>query len=178
MTNKGFVHRDLAARNILLGEDRVVKIADFGLLRHTYGDIYEVKNTKKLPIKWMALESLNNGTYTSKSDVWSFGILLWELCTMGGIPYPGISNRDLYSNLKTGYRMNKPDICSDELYELMLDCWKEDPNERPSFDQLLSRMETMMMKDTPYLDLKEDVEADPSHSAPKSEKDSSNVIHD
>ena len=69
LTNKGFVHRDLAARNILLGEDRVVKIADFGLLRHTYGDIYEVKNTKKLPIKWMALESLNNGTYTSKSDV-------------------------------------------------------------------------------------------------------------
>ena len=69
LPNKGFVHRDLAARNILLGEDRVVKIADFGLLRHTYGDIYEVKNTKKLPIKWMALESLNNGTYTSKSDV-------------------------------------------------------------------------------------------------------------
>ena len=69
LASKGFVHRDLAARNILLGEDRAVKIADFGLLRHTYGDIYEVKNTKKLPIKWMALESLINGTYTSKSDV-------------------------------------------------------------------------------------------------------------
>ncbi|PFX16936.1 Proto-oncogene tyrosine-protein kinase receptor Ret [Stylophora pistillata] len=162
LANKGFVHRDLAARNILLGEDRVVKIADFGLLRHTYGDIYEVKNTTKLPVKWMALESLHNGTYTSKSDVWSFGVLLWELCTMGGIPYPGISNRDLYNNLRTGYRMSKPDICSDDLYELMLYCWKEDPNERPSFDQLLSRIETMMTKETPYLDLEEDGEADPS----------------
>ena len=69
LASKGFVHGDLAARNILLGEDRAVKIADFGLLRHTYGDIYEVKNTKKLPIKWMALESLIDGTYTSKSNV-------------------------------------------------------------------------------------------------------------
>ena len=69
LAGKGFVHRDLAARNILLGEDRAVKIADFGLLRHTYGDIYEVKNTKKLPIKWTAPESLHSGIYTSKSDV-------------------------------------------------------------------------------------------------------------
>lgn len=100
---KGFVHRDLAARNILLSEDRAVKIAYFGLLRHTYGDIYELKNTKKLPIKWMAPESLVSGKYTSKSDVWSFGVLLWELCTMGNIPYPGISNRELFKLLKSGY---------------------------------------------------------------------------
>ncbi|KAL9987755.1 hypothetical protein ACROYT_G002111 [Oculina patagonica] len=152
LASKGFVHRDLAARNVLLGEDKAVKIADFGLLRHTYGEIYEVKKTKKLPIKWMAPESLGNGIYTSKSDVWSFGVLLWELSTMGGIPYPGISNSQLYKRLKRGYRMEKPDMCTDEIYSVMLDCWKEDPDERPSFEQVISTLETMMTADTPYHD--------------------------
>ncbi|CAH3033098.1 unnamed protein product, partial [Pocillopora meandrina] len=164
LASKGFVHRDLAARNILIGEDRAVKIADFGLLRHTYGDIYEVKNTRKLPIKWMAPESLDSGVYTSKSDVWSFGVLLWELCTMGGIPYPGISNRELLRLLKSGYRLEKPAICSDELYELMLDCWRVDSEERPSFEQLMTRIEEMMTRDTPYFDLNEDHESDASNT--------------
>lgn len=157
LAGKGFVHRDLAARNILLGENKAVKIADFGLLRHTYGDIYEVTKTKKLPIKWIAPESLDSAVYTSKSDVWSFGILLWELCTMGGIPYPGITNREMYKLLKSGYRMEKPAICSDELYQLMLDCWKADPEERPSFKQLVTRMEEMMTRDTPYFDPNKDL---------------------
>ncbi|XP_078357420.1 uncharacterized protein LOC144642321 isoform X2 [Oculina patagonica] len=159
LASKGFVHRDLAARNVLLGEDKAVKIADFGLLRHTYGEIYEVKKTKKLPIKWMAPESLGNGIYTSKSDVWSFGVLLWELSTMGGIPYPGISNTQLYKLLKTGYRMEKPDMCTDEIYAVMLDCWKLDPDERPSFEQLISILETMMTEDTPYHDFNKHDEA-------------------
>ncbi|KAJ7384385.1 Fibroblast growth factor receptor 1 [Desmophyllum pertusum] len=115
LAKKGFVHRDLAARNILLGEGRAVKIADFGLLRDTEGEIYEMKQTKKLPIKWMAPEALYKGIHTSKSDVWSFGVLMWELATMGGIPYPGISNTELYKLLKTGYRMSKPDMCSNKL---------------------------------------------------------------
>ncbi|KAL9987753.1 hypothetical protein ACROYT_G002109 [Oculina patagonica] len=159
LASKGFVHRDLAARNVLLGEDKAVKIADFGLLRHTYGEIYEVKKTKKLPIKWMAPESLGSGIYTSKSDVWSFGVLLWELSTMGGIPYPGVSNNRLYNLLKTGYRMEKPDMCTDEIYAVMLDCWKEDPDERPSFKQLISTLETMMTADTPYHDFNKHDEA-------------------
>ncbi|XP_078358616.1 uncharacterized protein LOC144643290 isoform X2 [Oculina patagonica] len=152
LASKGFVHRDLAARNVLLGEDKAVKIADFGLLRDTYGEIYEVKKTKKLPIKWMAPESLGNGIYTSKSDVWSFGVLLWELSTMGGIPYPGVSNNRLYKLLKTGYRMEKPDMCTDEIYAVMLDCWKEDPDKRPSFEQLITTLENMMTAGTPYHD--------------------------
>ncbi|XP_078344448.1 uncharacterized protein LOC144630040 [Oculina patagonica] len=171
LASKGFVHRDLAARNILLGEDKAVKIADFGLLRHTYGEIYEVKQTKKLPIKWMAPESLFSGIYTSKSDVWSFGVLLWELGTMGGIPYPGVSNKELYKLLKTGYRMDKPDMCSDELYALMLDCWKEDPEERPSFEQLISTLETMMTVDTPYYDFEKLDETKACYSEAKPESD-------
>lgn len=175
MAGKRFVHRNLAARNILLGEDRAVKIADFGLLRHTYGDIYELKNTKKLPVKWMSPESLVSGKYTSKTDVWSFGVLLWELCIMGHIPYPGISNRELFKLLKSGYRMDKPAICSDALYELMLDCWRADPEERPSFEQLITRMEQMMTRDAPYCDLNEEYESDTSNTETKPESDQLHV---
>ncbi|XP_022793930.1 receptor-type tyrosine-protein kinase FLT3-like, partial [Stylophora pistillata] len=171
LTGKGFVHRDLAARNILLGEDRAVKIADFGLLRHTYGAIYEVKKIKILPIKWMAPEALERAIFTSKSDVWSFGVLLWEMCMMGGIPYPGIYNRELYKLLKSGYRMDKPVVCSDELYELMLNCWREDPEERPSFEQLITKLEEMITRDTPYFDFNTDYESDASNTETKSKSD-------
>ncbi|XP_027052583.1 angiopoietin-1 receptor-like, partial [Pocillopora damicornis] len=102
---------------------------------------------------------------------WSFGVLLWELCTMGGIPYPGIRNRELLRLLKSGYRMEKPAICSDELYELMLDCWRVDPEERPSFKQLITRIEEMMTRDTPYFDLNEDYESVASNTETTPETD-------
>ncbi|XP_073243691.1 fibroblast growth factor receptor 2-like [Porites lutea] len=151
LASKGFIHRDLAARNILLGEDRAVKIADFGLLRHANeSEIYEVTSVHKLPMKWMAPEALESGIFTFKTDVWSFGVVLWELATMGGTPYPGISPMRLCSLLKSRYRMEKPNTCSDEIYKLMMDCWKEDPNERPSFAQLIPILEEMMTEDTPH----------------------------
>ncbi|XP_073243675.1 uncharacterized protein [Porites lutea] len=150
LASKGFIHRDLAARNILLGEDRVVKIADFGLLRHTNeGEICEVPSVNKLSMKWMAPEALESCIFTFKTDVWSFGIVLWELATMGGTPYLGITSKRLCSLLKSGYRMEKPNTCSDEIYKLMMDCWKDDPNERPSFSQLIPILEEMMTEDTP-----------------------------
>ncbi|XP_078379553.1 uncharacterized protein LOC144662584 [Oculina patagonica] len=152
LSSNGFVHRDLAARNVLLGEDKVVKITDFGLMRQTYENVYKLKKGKKLPVKWMAPEALYNSEYTTKSDVWSFGILLWELSTMGGNPYPGINNKELYNLLKTGYRMEKPDTCSDKLYQLVLDCWKDEPSERPTFESATRSLEQMMLEDTPYLD--------------------------
>ncbi|XP_078379589.1 uncharacterized protein LOC144662599 isoform X2 [Oculina patagonica] len=152
LTSNGFVHRDLAARNVLLGEDKVVKITDFGLMRQTHENVYKLKKGKKLPVKWMAPEALYNSEYTTKSDVWSFGILLWELSTMGGNPYPGINNKELHNLLKTGYRMEKPDTCSDKLYQLVLDCWKDEPSERPTFESATRSLEQMMQEDTPYLD--------------------------
>lgn len=118
----------------------------------------------------MAPESLQSGIYTSKSDVWPFGVVLWELCTMGGIPYPGVTNRELCRLLKSGYRMAKPDICSDELYELMLDCWKEEPDERPSFEQLIPKLEKMLKKDNPYFDWDGDNESDASEAKPESDQ--------
>uniref|UniRef100_A0A1W7R6L9 receptor protein-tyrosine kinase n=1 Tax=Aedes albopictus TaxID=7160 RepID=A0A1W7R6L9_AEDAL len=139
------VHRDLAARNVLVCYDKVVKISDFGLSRDIYQqNLYRKTGTGKLPIKWLALESLTHQVYTSQSDVWSYGILLYEICTLGGNPYPLLSTCDLIMELKRGYRMEKPDSCSKELYELMLSCWSALPIDRPTFTGVYNRMEELM----------------------------------
>lgn len=148
------VHRDLAARNVLVASGKVCKVSDFGLTRDVYeGDTYFKTSKGRVPIKWMALESLSDHVYTSKSDVWSFGVLLWELATLGANPYPGVTPERLYRLLKTGYRMEKPDNCSEELYDLMMKCWREDPQERPQFAELVKTVEDMLGVGMDYLDL-------------------------
>ncbi|XP_068670007.1 uncharacterized protein [Montipora foliosa] len=171
LSSNGFVHRDLAARNILLGEDRVVKISDFGLMRHVEEGLYTLKKGKKLPVKWTAPEALYNSEYTTKSDVWSFGVVLWELCTMGGNPYPGVNNKELYKLLKTGYRMERPETCSNELFQLVSECWKEEPSERPTFDHVSTSLEKMIMEGTPYLDFELLDESKEYYSERQSEND-------
>lgn len=139
------VHRDLAARNVLVCYNKIVKISDFGLSRDVYQEnLYRKTGTGKLPIKWLALESLTHQVYTSQSDVWSYGILLYEICTLGGNPYPSLSTSDLIMELKRGYRMEKPDSCSKELYELMLSCWSALPIDRPAFTTINKRLEELM----------------------------------
>jgi len=151
---KGFVHRDLAARNVLVCEGKLVKIADFGLSRNVYvAKVYHATKTRKLPIKWMSPEAIHDQVFTTESDVWSNGILLWEILTIGGTPYPTINNHELLGTLKSGYRMDKPQMCSDEMYELMRQCWKENPTERPSFTVIRKQLERMMLKHCPYLDM-------------------------
>jgi len=115
LAEKDFIHRDLAARNILVGSDNRVKVSDFGLMRQVYEDVYSTKKTKKLPVKWMAPESIFYSVFTIKSDVWSYGVLLWEMATMGGVPYPTLTNSELCRRLKAGYRMERPDMCCDEV---------------------------------------------------------------
>ena len=135
LSSLGIVHRDLACRNILVDEGKVLKITDFGLSRET-DEIYVQKRTGRVPLKWMAIESIIAREFTSASDVWSFGVVLWEIGTLGkyimysfhhsicnytytyhagGIPYPSIQNEDLISMLNKGYRMEKPDNCSPEV---------------------------------------------------------------
>ncbi|XP_025989193.1 proto-oncogene tyrosine-protein kinase receptor Ret isoform X1 [Solenopsis invicta] len=148
------VHRDLAARNVLLATGKVCKISDFGLTRDVYEDDAYLKRSKgRVPVKWMAPESLADHVYTSKSDVWSFGVLLWELVTLGASPYPGVDVHNLYNLLKAGYRMEKPTNCSHQLYKLMVSCWHQEPSMRPSFKELTSHWERMLEDGVEYLDL-------------------------
>lgn len=148
------VHRDLAARNILLAEGNVIKISDFGLSRDVYeGDTYLKKSRGRVPVKWMALESLEDQIYTSKSDVWSFGVVLWEIVTLGASPYPGVGPEHLFRLLKTGYRMHQPEGCTDELYRMMLSCWQPRPQDRPCFKELKQRLEDILQDAASYLEL-------------------------
>lgn len=143
-----FLHRDLAARNCMLDEDMVVKVADFGLSRDVYErDYYSSDNKKnKLPVKWMAPESLEKGTYSTKSDVWAFGVVLWELLTRGVTPYPEVGNWEILQYVKSGRRMPQPSYCPDLLYRLMLHCWTEDPKIRPAFGELAEELKTIIKK--------------------------------
>nr|XP_023664854.1 hepatocyte growth factor receptor [Paramormyrops kingsleyae] len=141
LASKKFVHRDLAARNCMLDESYTVKVADFGLARDVYEkEYYSVHNKSgvKLPVKWMALESLQTHKFTPKSDVWSFGVLLWELMTRGAPPYSDVSSFDITMFLLQGRRLLQPEFCPDSLYNTMIECWHPKPERRPTFAELVS----------------------------------------
>ncbi|XP_046633062.1 fibroblast growth factor receptor 4-like isoform X1 [Daphnia pulicaria] len=146
LESKKCIHRDLAARNVLVSEDCVLKIADFGLARDVHMHEYYRKTTDgRLPVKWMAPEALFQRVYTSQSDVWSFGILLWEIMTLGGTPYPSVPNIErLFQLLRDGHRMEKPVSCSLEVYLLMRECWQYNPMERPTFSELVEDLERIL----------------------------------
>ncbi|XP_071098324.1 fibroblast growth factor receptor homolog 1-like [Haliotis cracherodii] len=148
------IHRDLAARNILLGLGNVCKISDFGLSRDMEGsDEYEVSSMGPLPIRWMSPESLTDGLYTLKSDVWSYGVLLWELVTLGASPYSGQSARQVMMSVKEGRRLEKPDCCSDHVYKLMTQCWRPHPGDRPTFSDLADTIEGHLEEEAEYIQL-------------------------
>ncbi|XP_062941796.1 platelet-derived growth factor receptor beta isoform X1 [Cynocephalus volans] len=146
LASKNCVHRDLAARNVLICEGKLVKICDFGLARDIMRDSnYISKGSTFLPLKWMAPESIFNSLYTTLSDVWSFGILLWEIFTLGGTPYPELPmNEQFYNAIKRGYRMAQPPHASDEIYEIMQKCWEEKFEIRPPFSQLVLLLERLL----------------------------------
>ncbi|XP_068114119.1 fibroblast growth factor receptor 2 isoform X2 [Hyperolius riggenbachi] len=150
------IHRDLAARNVLVTESNVMKIADFGLARDVNNiDYYKKTTNGRLPVKWMAPEALFDRVYTHQSDVWSFGVLMWEIFTLGGSPYPGIPVEELFKLLKEGHRMDKPANCTNELYMMMRDCWHAIPSHRPTFKQLVEDLDRILTLTTneEYLDL-------------------------
>nr|XP_032818766.1 tyrosine-protein kinase receptor UFO isoform X1 [Petromyzon marinus] len=142
LASKNFIHRDLAARNCMLHENMTVCVADFGLSKKIYsGDYYRQGRIAKMPVKWIALESLADRLYTSKSDVWAFGVTMWEIATRGQMPYPGIANHEIYDYLQQGHRLKQPPDCLDQLYDLMYGCWHLDPTQRPSFTSLRYELE-------------------------------------
>ncbi|EDQ88859.1 uncharacterized protein MONBRDRAFT_32678 [Monosiga brevicollis MX1] len=156
IAGKRFVHRDLAARNVLLHMQRNrAAIADFGLSRYMNEEYsYLVQHRKrKLPAKWMAPECLDCAAFTTQSDVWAYGIVIWETVLMGAIPYPSISTADLFPLLmEQNYRMPKPASCSEELYQVMRKCWLQDPAARPDFQTLEAQMATLIASPTKHID--------------------------
>ncbi|XP_050960376.1 vascular endothelial growth factor receptor 3 isoform X1 [Labeo rohita] len=150
LASRKCIHRDLAARNILLSENNVVKICDFGLARDIYKDPdYVRKGNARLPLKWMAPESIFDKVYTSQSDVWSFGVLLWEIFSLGASPYPGIQiDEDFCKRLKDGTRMRAPDNASPEIYGIMLACWQGEPRERPTFPALVEILGDLLQENS------------------------------
>ncbi|KAM9318533.1 tyrosine-protein kinase receptor UFO [Pholidichthys leucotaenia] len=142
LSNKNFIHRDLAARNCMLNENMNVCVADFGLSKKIYnGDYYRQGRISKMPVKWIAIESLADRVYTTKSDVWSFGVTMWEIATRGQTPYPGVENSEIYDYLRQGNRLKQPPDCLDSIYALMFSCWLLSPKDRPSFESLRCELE-------------------------------------
>ncbi|XP_046619877.1 uncharacterized protein LOC124305012 isoform X1 [Neodiprion virginianus] len=153
---KKVLHGDLAARNILLSDNNVVKICDFGLSKSLREEQNFANNERgPLPVKWMAIESLRDRVFSTKSDVWSYGIVLWELFSLADTPYHGIRPENMYQTLIEGYRMERPKYAPQILYDMMLHCWKEEPSERPSFESLIWKISEMVDEHVKlyYLDL-------------------------
>lgn len=123
----------MAARNILITTDKKLKISDFGMSK--VGP-YLINSNKPMPLRWMAMETLESRHCDNKSDVWSFGVVLWEIGTLGAQPYKDLPNELIYQSLKRGVRLSRPEVCTDELYSLMQRCWMENPDDRPTFSEI------------------------------------------
>ena len=144
-----FVHRDIAARNCLVSsldlEKRKIKIGDFGLARDIYkNDYYKKEGEGLLPVRWMSPESLSDGVFTNQSDVWSFGVLIWEILTMGAKPYPTKSNREVLEFVRAGGRLERPGGAPERLHVIMTTCWSSGPEDRPSFKMCVQEIESLL----------------------------------
>uniref|UniRef100_A0A8C9VJF9 receptor protein-tyrosine kinase n=1 Tax=Scleropages formosus TaxID=113540 RepID=A0A8C9VJF9_SCLFO len=146
LASRNCIHRDVAARNVLLTDGRIAKICDFGLARDIMNDSnYVVKGNARLPVKWMAPESIFDCVYTVQSDVWSYGILLWEIFSLGKSPYPSILvDSKFYKMIKCGYQMSRPDFAPPEMYTIMKICWNLDPTKRPTFSKISQLIERLL----------------------------------
>ncbi|XP_068694926.1 tyrosine-protein kinase ABL1-like [Montipora foliosa] len=182
LESMNFIHRDLAARNCLVGENNLVKVADFGLSRLVTYDVYTAHEGAKFPIKWTAPEALAYNTFSIKSDVWAFGILLWELATYGMSPYPGIDLSQVYEMLESGYRMPCPDGCPQEVYDMMRKCWSWDPLDRPAFSEIHKWLNTVFSTTSVDEEVEKALEEQMSKKVKgkknKKNNDSSSIMHE
>uniref|UniRef100_A0A8C0A840 Tyrosine-protein kinase n=1 Tax=Bos mutus grunniens TaxID=30521 RepID=A0A8C0A840_BOSMU len=144
LESKCCIHRDLAARNCLVTEKNVLKISDFGMSREEADGIYAASGgLRQVPVKWTAPEALNYGRYSSESDVWSFGILLWETFSLGASPYPNLSNQQTREFVEKGGRLPCPELCPDAVFRLMEQCWAYEPGQRPTFSVIYQELQSI-----------------------------------
>uniref|UniRef100_A0A1A8P9G6 Focal adhesion kinase 1 n=1 Tax=Nothobranchius rachovii TaxID=451742 RepID=A0A1A8P9G6_9TELE len=144
LESKRFVHRDIAARNVLVSTVDCVKLGDFGLSRYMEDSSYYKASKGKLPIKWMAPESINFRRFTTASDVWMFGVCMWEILMFGVKPFQGVKNNDVIGRIENGERLAMPPQCPPTLYSLMTKCWSYDPSKRPRFNELKTQLSTIL----------------------------------
>ncbi|KAL7631655.1 UNVERIFIED_CONTAM: hypothetical protein RMT77_018044 [Armadillidium vulgare] len=145
LSSRKILHGDLAARNLLLASNNVVKICDFGLSREMYKSyLYLKKSNEMMPIKWMAPEAIEQRIFSIQSDVWSYGVTLWEMLTLGNTPFPGFPLNHLGTALVKGMRLEKPKYCNDQIYNLLLQCWRSNPVERPCFNKIADILSDML----------------------------------
>ncbi|XP_017568665.1 focal adhesion kinase 1 isoform X3 [Pygocentrus nattereri] len=147
LESKRFVHRDIAARNVLVSSVDCVKLGDFGLSRYMEDSSYYKASKGKLPIKWMAPESINFRRFTSSSDVWMFGVCMWEILMYGIKPFQGVKNNDVIGRIENGERLAMPPNCPPTLYSLMTKCWAYDPSKRPRFNELKAQLSTILAEE-------------------------------
>ncbi|XP_060924882.1 ephrin type-A receptor 5 [Limanda limanda] len=146
LSDMGYVHRDLAARNILVNSNLVSKVSDFGLSRVLEDDPEAAYTTRggKIPIRWTAPEAIAYRKFTSASDVWSYGVVMWEVMSYGERPYWEMSNQDVIKAIEESYRLPGPMDCPEALYHLMMDCWQRDRSSRPKFDEIVCLLDKLI----------------------------------
>ncbi|KAL6447379.1 hypothetical protein ACFW04_001532 [Cataglyphis niger] len=147
LESKKFVHRDIAARNVLVSSHSCVKLADFGLSRWVEDQSYYTASKCKLPIKWMAPESINFRRFTTSSDVWMFGVCMWEILMLGVKPFQGVKNNEVIRKLENGERLALPNHCPPRLYSLMSQCWSYEPSKRPTFKEIRETLHEILMEE-------------------------------
>ncbi|XP_070549486.1 tyrosine kinase receptor Cad96Ca-like [Ptychodera flava] len=152
LTSKKVIHGDLAARNVMLNDDKICKLTNFGRdLENLRGDADD--NKTRLPVRWMAPEALWSSEFSIESDVWSFGVVVWEIVTLGNTPYPGMSAKEVIEYLKQGSRLSRPKHCNEDLYLLMMKCWSQKPSRRPKFKDLVHELEEIERDTQVYVDV-------------------------
>uniref|UniRef100_A0A914E4U2 Protein kinase domain-containing protein n=1 Tax=Acrobeloides nanus TaxID=290746 RepID=A0A914E4U2_9BILA len=165
IASKNIVHRDLAARNVLLTNDFQAKISDFGLAVINSG-IKETTLVKKFPVRWMSIEAIVEKLFSEKSDVWAFGVLMFEVFTLGQDPYAGIETRQILGFLRSGERMSRPELATNEMYEMMCRCWEENLETRPKFEKLVAKLRDVLEGESGYSKYYEELELSQEGSGP------------
>uniref|UniRef100_A0A914C3U5 Protein kinase domain-containing protein n=1 Tax=Acrobeloides nanus TaxID=290746 RepID=A0A914C3U5_9BILA len=158
ITSKNIVHRDLAARNVLLTNDFQAKISDFGLAVINNTDLKETTLVKKFPVRWMSIEAIAEKLFSEKSDVWAFGVLMFEVFSLGQDPYVGIETRKILRFLRSGERLSRPELATNEMYEMMRRCWEENLETRPKFEKLVAKLHDVLEGESGYSKYYEELE--------------------